>query len=319
MFDVDVFIKSYNNGEERTDIDLSLADSHASLAILKLYKSKLLVQFINSELKIPNAQEFYNLYLYDVFHRKEAKPNRFLSFSNNIIFAFRDIFEPVSWFTPPSIPLPKPISFKKNILRTEKALYTEKTVGKILYERLAKSYPTFQTFADEYNITLANAKNLIQKAQFKRNGKVEYKYKTFVTRSIVKLFSKEIHPDYWYIFPEELSEEDKVYDLIYKNENYYLKLLSFGLSNKEKENDSVESCNEEIEKEFNVEKEFRKQFFENLKTIYNPYDASYNVIKNFKQNSPEHYKLLNQYLEQNNCNDKKGFEKFFLKLIGLRK
>ena len=81
----------------------------------------------------------------------------------------------------------------------------------------------------------------------------------------------------------------------------------------------MESCNVEIEKEFNVEKEFRKQFFENLKTIYNPYDASYNVIKNFKQNSPEHYKLLNQYLEQNNCNDKKGFEKFFLKLIGLGK
>ena len=54
------------------------------------------------------------------------------------------------------------------------------------------------------------------KHQSPSTREIQYKYKTFVTKSIIKALKDEIHPDYWYIFPEELPAEDPAYNKIQK-------------------------------------------------------------------------------------------------------
>lgn len=78
---------------------------------------------------------------------------------------------------------------------------------------------------------------------------------------------------------------------------------------------------EEISKEeFNLEKDFRTLLLENMKTTKSPFVATHKIFEELKQkNDTEKIKKFNQYLKDNDCNTKKGFEKFFTEIIGLSK
>ena len=56
---------------------------------------------------------------------------------------------------------------------------------------------------------------MLQKSKFEYKGKTEIRYKTFATKSVIKLLREEIHPDYWFMFPEELPEDDPVYKIVF--------------------------------------------------------------------------------------------------------
>lgn len=78
---------------------------------------------------------------------------------------------------------------------------------------------------------------------------------------------------------------------------------------------------EKISKEeFNLEKDFRSLLLENMKTTKSPFVATHKIFEELKQiNDTEKIKKFNQYLKDNDCNTKKGFEKFFTEIIGLTK
>lgn len=78
---------------------------------------------------------------------------------------------------------------------------------------------------------------------------------------------------------------------------------------------------EKISKEeFNLEKDFRSLLLENMKTTKSPFVATHKIFEDLKQiNDTEKIKKFNQYLKDNDCNTKKGFEKFFTEIIGLTK
>lgn len=216
MIDIDEYIvknsKPINEG-----------DSHAACAMIKLSNAKLVTKFVQDFLFLNDKEKslnYWSCYLESIFNYKTtnaALEKRYLNFSKKIIFDFRNVIEPVSWFYSIDESYPEPIKFIQNKNRTSDELNKEKTVGKFLFEKLAKSYPTYQTFSDEYKIPLFHIKNMLTTRTCESNGKIEIRYKTFVTKSVIKLLREEIHPDYWFIFPEELSKEDPAYKKIFND------------------------------------------------------------------------------------------------------
>lgn len=58
---------------------------------------------------------------------------------------------------------------------------------------------------------------MLTKFSYEYKGKKIIKYKTFATKSVINKLKTHIHPDYWFIFPEELPEEDPNYKIIFKD------------------------------------------------------------------------------------------------------
>ena len=243
MFNVDSYIEEnkdrmkFSYSKKNRKIDIELADSHSSLSIIKLYNSNSLISFIEDKIT-QDGNNFYHKVFGENLKESSLKETRsgsirFLSFSNKVVFLFREVFEPVSWFYKPNETLPEPKKININKERTESDLFREKTVGKILFEKLAKSYPTYQVFSDEYKIPYFNVKNMLQKSKFEYNGKTEIRYKTFATKSVIKLLREEIHPDYWFMFPEELPQEDPAYKVIsqYQGEEILTLLIEKSIEN----------------------------------------------------------------------------------------
>lgn len=76
-----------------------------------------------------------------------------------------------------------------------------------------------------------------------------------------------------------------------------------------------------IEKiELNPEIEFRYLLLDKLKISKDPFEATFRIFEELKQkNDTKKIQRFNKYLEDNNCKTKKGFEKFFIEIIGLTK
>ena len=76
-----------------------------------------------------------------------------------------------------------------------------------------------------------------------------------------------------------------------------------------------------IEKiELNPEIEFRDLLLDKLKISKDPFEATFRIFEELKQkNDTKKIQRFNKYLEDNNCKTKKGFEKFFIEIIGLTK
>ena len=186
MFNVDSYIEEnkdrmkFSYSKKNRKIDIELADSHSSLSIIKLYNSNTLISFIEDKIT-QDGNNFYHKVFGENLRESILKETRsgsirFLSFSNKVVFLFREVFEPVSWFYKPNETLPEQKKININKERTENDLFREKTVGKILFEKLAKSYPTYQVFSDEFKIPYFNVKNMLQKSKFEYNGKTEIRY-----------------------------------------------------------------------------------------------------------------------------------------------
>ena len=147
MFNVDSYIEEnkdrmkFSYSKKNRKIDIELADSHSSLSIIKLYNSNSLISFIEDKIT-QDGNNFYHKVFGENLKESSLKETRsgsirFLSFSNKVVFLFREVFEPVSWFYKPNETLPEPKKININKERTESDLFREKTVGKILFEKYA--------------------------------------------------------------------------------------------------------------------------------------------------------------------------------------
>lgn len=218
MYDIDKYIAEKPEEKKgfNARIDLSLAQSQAVLMLMKLQQSRLLTRFLEDVIiECDENMKGYDLLQKHFTHSLYGyESDRFLSFSNKVIFIFRKVFEPSSWFYNVGEKLPTPIPFTINPNRSGQDLFTDDTVGKILFKALAKNYKTYNLFAQEYNLPYANVKNMFSKFKYTQKGVTVVRYKTFVTESVVRNLRDTIHPDYWYIFPEELSSTDKNYRFV---------------------------------------------------------------------------------------------------------
>lgn len=223
MFDVDKFIENNKKDTQTRDreiISLSLADSRGAEAIIKIVNARLLSSFVKKAFK-SDDNNLLRLYFSDVFYKRsdEKRTSRYLNFSNKVIFNFRELIEPVNWFFSSKEKMPKPIKVNYNKNRTEESLFFTKTVGKILFEKLLKEYNNYLEFSKIYEIPVSQIKNMIYTHPVEVNGRKVPRFKTFATKSVIMKLRKEIHPDFWYIFPEELPEDYPLYDKFFSDLN----------------------------------------------------------------------------------------------------
>lgn len=219
MYNIDEYISEMAAEKKfNARIDFDLAHSQAVLALMKLQKARLLPQFLKDEvIGADKEMKGYELLQNHFTHSLYGyESERFLSFSNKVIFILRTVFEPCSWFYGVEEELPPPIPFTANPERSAKDLFIDDTVGKILFRSLAKNFKTYNMFAETYKLPYANIKNMLTKFKYTYKGVNIIKYKTFATESIIKALRNTIHPDYWYIFPEELSPKDQYYKFVRK-------------------------------------------------------------------------------------------------------
>ena len=220
MYDIDKYIAQMPDEEKgfNSSVDFTLARSQAILALMKLQQARLLSRFLkDTVIGQNNNKKGYDLLQNHFTHSLygyTSRDGRFLSFSNRVILMLRKIFEPCSWFYEAVEKLPEPIAFTENPNRTGEDLFVDDTVGKILFRSLSDNFKTYRMFADEYNLPYENVKNMLNKFKYTRGGVTIIRYKTFATESIIKSLREIIHPDYWYIFPEELSSTDKHYQFV---------------------------------------------------------------------------------------------------------
>lgn len=224
MFDVDKFIENNKKDTQTRDreiISLSLADSRGAEAIIKIVNARLLSTFVKKAFK-SDDNNLFRLYFSDVFYKRsdEKRTSRYLNFSNKVIFNFRELIEPVNWFFSSKEKMPKPIKVNYNKNRTEESLFFEKTVGKILFEKLLKEYNNYLEFSKIYEIPVSQIKNMIYTYPVEVNGRKVPRFKTFVTKSVIMKLRKQIHPDFWYIFPEELPEDSPIYNSYFASFQY---------------------------------------------------------------------------------------------------
>lgn len=220
MYDIDRYIAQIPDEEKgfNPSVDLNLARSQAILALMKLQQTRLLSRFLKDTVIGNNDdKKGYDLLQNHFTHSLygyTSQDGRFLSFSNRVIFLLRGVFEPCSWFYDVAEEMPDPVSFTINPERTGKDLFTDDTVGKILLRSLVKNYKTYNMFAKEYKVPCENIKNMLNKFKYKHKDVTMVRYKTFATESVIKGMRDTIHPDYWYIFPEELPTTDHYYQFI---------------------------------------------------------------------------------------------------------
>lgn len=148
-----------------------------------------------------------------------------------VIFMLRKNISPSMWYYKENEKLPEPITFvsqfEKNYENydnnTKNELAQKKTLGHIYFDIL-KENKVMAKFCSLHNTTLTEAVNFVTMRHHK-NGTL--RYTTRPTIVFVSKFINEIHPDYWYIFPEEVSKKEynKVVELanetVHKLNGYY--------------------------------------------------------------------------------------------------
>ncbi len=128
-----------------------------------------------------------------------------------IIFALRRFISPSQWIYREDEELPEPVKF--NPLVEEKyphydfdsrnELAKESTLGNIFFDIL-KERRAMTKFCASHNCEKLEAANFVYMKHHK-NG--ELRYLARPTLPFIKKFRTEVHPDWWFIYPDEVSEE----------------------------------------------------------------------------------------------------------------
>lgn len=128
-----------------------------------------------------------------------------------IIFKLRRFIAPSMWYYKETEDLPKPIPFTSHYeeefdeynLESMNELAQRKTLGHIYFDIL-KEYRVMARFCALHNSSISEAANFVTMRHHK-NGSLRYSARPTIV--FVSKFREELNPDFWYIFPDEVSPE----------------------------------------------------------------------------------------------------------------
>lgn len=128
-----------------------------------------------------------------------------------IIFALRNIISPSQWIYREDEKLPQPVKFNPIVetkyphydFDSRNELAKESTLGNIFFDIL-KERRAMSKFCASHNCEKLEAANFVYKKHHK-NG--ELRYLARPTLPFIKKFREEVHPDWWFIYPEEVTKE----------------------------------------------------------------------------------------------------------------
>lgn len=120
---------------------------------------------------------------------------------NNVqVFRCRERIQPSRWYYKVTEKLPKQIKFTEKYKDPELILYKPSEA----HMRLKKLLMDFgiEKVSEDYDIHIETLKNLIYLRKRRTDGK--HVFKTMPSFDVIRKLKDVIHPDLWYIFPEEL-------------------------------------------------------------------------------------------------------------------
>lgn len=128
-----------------------------------------------------------------------------------IIFALRNIISPSQWIYLENEELPKPVKFNSLVEKkyphydfdSRNELAKESTLGNIFFDIL-KERRAMSKFCVMHNCEKLEAANFVYMKHHK-NG--EMRYLARPTLPFIKKFREDVHPDWWFIYPDEVSKE----------------------------------------------------------------------------------------------------------------
>lgn len=128
-----------------------------------------------------------------------------------IIFALRNIISPSQWIYREDEELPQSVKFNPIVetkyphydFDSRNELAKESTLGNIFFDTL-KERRVMSKFCASHNCEKLEAANFVYKKHHK-NG--ELRYLARPTLPFIKKFREEVHPDWWFIYPEEVTKE----------------------------------------------------------------------------------------------------------------
>ena len=128
-----------------------------------------------------------------------------------IIFALRNVMSPSQWIYMENEKLPEPVKFTALIEKeyphydfdSRNELAKKSTLGNIFFEVL-KERRAMSKFCSAHNCEKLEAANFVYMKHHK-NGELRYLVRP--TLPFIKKFRAEIHPDWWFIYPDEVSPE----------------------------------------------------------------------------------------------------------------
>ncbi|WP_288958402.1 hypothetical protein [uncultured Treponema sp.] len=128
-----------------------------------------------------------------------------------IIFALRNIISPSQWIYLENEELPKPVKFNPLVEKkyphydfdSRNELAKESTLGNIFFDVL-KEQRAMSKFCVIHNCEKLEAANFVYMKHHK-NG--EMRYLARPSLPFIKKFREDVHPDWWFIYPDEVSKE----------------------------------------------------------------------------------------------------------------
>lgn len=128
-----------------------------------------------------------------------------------IIFALRNIISPSQWIYREDENLPEPVKFNSLVEKkyphydfdSRNELAKESTLGNIFFNIL-KERRVMSKFCIMHNYKKTEAANFVYMKHHK-NGELRYLVRP--TLPFIKKFREEVHPDWWFIYPDEVTKE----------------------------------------------------------------------------------------------------------------
>lgn len=128
-----------------------------------------------------------------------------------IIFSLRTVISPSQWIYREDEELPEPVKFNPLVEKkyphydfdTRNEIAKESTLGNIFFDVL-KERRAMSKFCAMHNCEKLEAANFVYMKHHK-NG--ELRYLARPTLPFIKKFREDVHPDWWFIYPDEVSPE----------------------------------------------------------------------------------------------------------------
>ena len=147
-----------------------------------------------------------------------------------IIFLLRRSISPASWIYMESEKLPAPVDFKPIIeekfpaydFPARKELAKQKTLGHLFFD-IIRERQVLTRFCAIHNCPLMEAANFIYMKK-NRNGETRYTHRPTVP--FITKFKEASHPDFWFVYPEEVSAQT-MRDMRLSAEEWILRLKNF--------------------------------------------------------------------------------------------
>lgn len=188
--DVTKFIEKTQKAYEFKEF--SENDTYALRMLKQAAQQKLFWHFIE-ELGIPNNRDIKS-YVYYYFNGKNA------SIGSQYVYMCREKLQPAKWYYKIGEKLPPRIEFTPKF--GVEYLQFKESVAHQKFVQLQKEY-TIANFAKTYGLSVQQVKNICYK---RYSPYLEKKvFKILPPASVITKLRDVIHPDYWFIFPEELE------------------------------------------------------------------------------------------------------------------